>query len=698
MRPRTRSPLLAPTLLLAAGAFLAGPAPSQPLHAQEARSDTLLTVQHYMEWERFQDPRISPDGSTIVYTRGWVNAVDDRWDSELWIMDADGSRHRFLTKGSGARWSPDGTRIAYLAPGDPEGAQIHVRWMDAEGATSQVTRVDRTPGSLAWSPDGGSIAFVMMVPDRERWSVDLPPPPEGANWTAPPHIEDRLHYRQDFRGFLPRGHNHLFVVPADGGAPRQLTEGKWHVGARSLGLDFGAGLDWTPDSRAIVFDGLMEEDWEERYLESHLYRVDVDTREVRQLTRERGPWSGPVVSPDGRWIAFTGHEWTVQTYRARELYLMGPDGSGVRRISGDLDRDPSQYRWAPDGSGLYFTADDHGSRNVHFASVQGQVRQVTEGTHMLSLASLSNTGRAALTRSDPHDPGSQVRLDLAGGGEIRTLARSNRSRLADIRLGEVEEIWYESGDGTPIQGWIVKPPSFDPDRRYPMLLEIHGGPHAMYNVGFSYAFQNFAANGYLVLYTNPRGSTGYGTDFGNAIDDGYPSVDHDDLMAGVDALLERGYVDPERLYVGGCSGGGVLSSWAIGQTDRFAAAAVRCPVVNWISFAGTSDVVLWGYHRYRGFPWENPDRWLEHSPLMYVGNVTTPTLLMTGELDLRTPMAQTEEYYQALRLLGVPVVMMRFQGEYHGTGSKPSNFMRTQLYMMSWFERYGPGGAAADGR
>jgi dipeptidyl aminopeptidase/acylaminoacyl peptidase len=237
----------------------------------------------------------------------------------------------------------------------------------------------------------------------------------------------------------------------------------------------------------------------------------------------------------------------------------------------------------------------------------------------------------------------------------------------------------------------VKPPDFDPDERYPLILHIHGGPHGMYNVGFSYAYQNFAANGYLVLYTNPRGSTGYGTEFGNAIDNGYPSVDYDDLMAGVDAVVDRGWVDENRMYVTGCSGGGVLSSWVIGHTDRFAGAGVRCPVINWMSFAGTADITVWGYYRYEGFPWTNPDKYLEHSPLMYVENVTTPTILMTGELDLRTPMGQTEEYYQALKQVGVPTKLLRFHEEYHGTGSMPSNFMRTQLYLMKWFQQYEKG-------
>ena len=665
--------------------------------AQETRSDTLLTVGRFLDLESVADPQLSPDGSRIVYTRRWVDKLADRWESALWTMNADGSKHRFLVKGSGARWSPDGTRIAFLAEGEPEGTQIFVRWMDAEGATSQVTRVTETPGSIRWVPDGGSIAFSMNVPakKKEEWAIDMPAAPEGAEWTKPPRIVERMHYRLDRVGYLKDGYTHLFVVPADGGTPRQLTEGEWNVGNRTFGVPFGVTFDWTPDGRTIVFEGNMAENFDVLYREGYIYAVDVETREIRQITTERGPWSSPAVAPDGRRIAFTGYPWTAQTYRASDLYVIDMDGSGMRKISGDLDRDPSDLRWAPDGSGVYFTAGDRGSRNVYFASPNGDVRQVTEGVHMLSLSSLAENGLAVGVRTSYQRPADVVAFNLRRPRELDRLTAVNDDILAGIKLGEVEEIWYNSRDGTRIQGWVVKPPSFDPSRKYPMILHIHGGPHAMYNVSFNYSFQNFAANGFLVLYTNPRGSTGYGTEFGNAIDNAYPSVDYEDLMAGVDELIDRGWADPDNLFVTGVSGGGVLSSWSVGHTDRFAAAAVRAPVIDWISFAGTADITQWAYHRFDGYFWDDPDKWLEHSPLMYVGDVKTPTLLMTGELDLRTPISQAEEFYQALKMRGVPTALLRFNKEYHGTGSKPSNFMRTQLYIMKWFERYGSDGQVA---
>ena len=657
-----------------------------PTGAEEATD--VLTVENFLDLERVSDPQLSPDGTKILYTRSWIDRMEDRWQSDIWIMNADGSRNRFLTKGSDPRWSPDGTRFAFSDEGEPKGTQLFVRWLDTAEAT-QITRVDKAPETFKWSPDGKSIAFAMRTPPGDGWKIEMPKAPEGANWTEEPRVIEGVYFRQDRRGFMEEGYLHLFTVDADGGTPRQLTKGKWNVGARTIGLDYGIGIDWTPDGREIIFDGLMEDDDPGMpYLRSHIYAVDVASRKVRRLTFHEGPWSGPVVSPDGKYVAFTGFRWTGQTYRVDELYIISIDGSDQRSLTPKLDRDPEQLQWASNGSGIYFTADDRGTSNVHFAPLKGKVRQVTEGNHMLDLESLAKSGLAVGLLRSPHAPGDIVRFALPDVKGLTRLTSVNEDLLSGVRLGEVEEMWYDSADGTRVQGWIVKPPDFDAEKTWPLILHIHGGPHGMYNVGFNYSFQHLAAAGYLVLYTNPRGSTGYGTDFGNAIDDSYPSVDYHDLMAGVDAVIERGWVDTTRMYVTGVSGGGVLSSWTIGHTDRFAGAAVRAPVIDWISFAGTTDITEWGYHRYESYPWEDPEPWLRHSPLMYVQNVTTPTLMMCGELDLRTPMGQTEEYFQALNAVGVETVLIRFNGEYHGTGSKPSNFMRTQLYLIDWFGKH----------
>ncbi len=670
-----------------------GVAAPRAVRAQETASDSLLTVDHYLDWEQVADPQLSPDGAQIVYTRRYVNKIEDKWESALWIMHADGTKNRFLVKGAGARWSPDGTRILYTADGDPKGTQLFVRWMDAEGATSQITHVTETPGNPAWAPDGKTIAFTMFVPDETPWRISMPAAPEGAKWTPAPRIVDRLHYRQDRIGFTDQGFTHLFLVTADGGTPRQLTQGKWNVGARSE-LAGGAGFDFTPDGRTIVFDGLTNTDGDDHYQDAQLYALDVASGAIRPLTHRNGFYANPAVSPDGKLVAFAGYDSTPHTHTTADLWVMGLDGSGMRDLTRDLDRDPNELHWAPDGSGVYFNAADKGAINVYFAALKGGATSVTTGAQVLSLASVARDLTAVGLRSDPATPPDVVRYNLRRPGPPLRLTAVNDDVLQGKRLAKMEEVWYGSSGGARVQAWIVKPPAFDPAKKYPLILEIHGGPFAMYNVGFSYMFQNFAANGYVVLFVNPRGSTGYGSAFSNGIDHNYPGPDYDDLMAGVDTVVGRGYIDSKRMFVSGCSGGGVLSSWVIGHTTRFAAAAVRCPVIDWMSMAGETDIPLFTYSFFDAPFWDKPDQWLAHSSLMYVGKVTTPTLLMTGELDRRTPIPQSEEYFAALKVRHVPSVLLRFSGEFHGTGSKPSNFMRTQLYMMSWFQKWS-GSAAA---
>ena len=661
------------------------------LPAQERPSDTLFTVDHYLNYETVSDPRISPDGGRIIYTRRWINELEDKWETALWVVNADGSRNRFLAKGGNAVWSPDGQRIAYLAEGEPKGSQIFVMWVNADGPPSQITRVLESPANLRWSPDGKSIGFTMTVADSSAWRISMPRAPKGAKWTNAPRVVEALHFRQDRRGFMESGYTHLFIVPADGGTPRQVTRGNFDLGARFDRLAGGVDWDFTPDGKTVVVPAFIDSTADRNYRDSYIYAVNVATGDMKRLTAENGSWEQPAISPNGRFVAFTGHPVTTQSYRVADLYVVGIDGRGMRMLSTGFDREPGPLHWAPDGSGIYFSAQDRGASNVFFAPLAGGgVKQVTTGAQMISLGSVARTGAAAAVRSTFHSPTDIVRIDLGGkrGATVAQLTRVNEDLLDRIKLASIEEFWYPSTGGARIQGWIVKPPSFDPKRKYPLIMEIHGGPHSMYGVGFNPMFQNFAANDYVVVYTNPRGSTGYGTQFGNAIERAYPSVDYDDLMAGIDTVIGRGYVDTTRMYVGGCSGGGVLSSWVIGHTNRFAAAAVRCPVTNWLSMAGQTDVPLFTYNFFEKPFWEDPKRWLEQSPLMHVGKVTTPTLIMTGEMDLRTPMPQSEEYYAALKMRGVPTALLRFEGEYHGTSSKPSNWMRTQLYMMSWYQKW----------
>jgi dipeptidyl aminopeptidase/acylaminoacyl peptidase len=650
-----------------------------PPPAAVAQESGRLSVEHYLDWEFVRGPQLSPDGTQVIYTREWIDKINDRHANQVWIMNVDGSRNRFLLDGSSPRWSPDGSRIAYVKRGEPSGSQIFVRWMDAEGAESQITRLTESPSSIQWSPDGEWLAFNLLdeAPANPAWRIDMPRRPDGADWTAPPRIVERLNYRRDGSGWSPVGYRHIYVVSASGGTARRLTSGDYDHGAP----------EWMPDGRSIVFSGLRMEDAEYQYRESALYSVDVASGRIEQLTDRRGSERSPVPSPDGRHIAYQGNEFTTDTYREAELYVMRADGSRSRVIASEMGGGMGNVTWAEDGSGLYFDAGMKGTSNLWFAPLDGDPRQVTRGNHMMSTTDIGPGGVAVGTRTSYHEPGSLVTYDIDSPNEVRVLKGTNEAVLSQIELGEVEEIWYESVDGLPIHGWINKPPGFDPSRKYPLILRIHGGPHSMYNAGFDFKNQDHAANGFVVLYTNPRGSSGYGSDFGNAINYAYPSMDYDDLMVGVDSLINRGYIDERNLFVYGGSGGGVLTAWIVGHTDRFTAAVAKAPVTNWISFVGTTDGASWYFDFEKHF-WEDPSEHLERSPIMYVGNVTTPTMVMTGERDLRTPMEQTEQLYRALKLRQVPTAMVRLTDGWHSRSRPPTNFIRVQLLLRNWFDRY----------
>lgn len=651
------------------------------VHAQP-KTQNRISLEQYLDWEDVQAPQLSPDGTRIIFGRRWIDKLNDRWETSLWMINADGSHARVLVQGSDVRWSPDGRRIAYIAKGEPAGPQLWVRWMDAEGAASQISHLTEPPANIEWAPDGKSIAFTMNVPVVDSWKIAMPTPPKGAKWIEAPKVVTKLDFRSDRIGFTDEHVRQIFVIPADGGTPRQVTAGDWNSGAPSF----------SGDGKWIAFSANRGVDAEHAFRQSDIYASQVETGEIRQLTHHRGTNIGPVYSPDGRQIAFMSADSTDHSAWAEsKLNLMNADGSGRHVISGTLDRPIAGLLWARDGSGVYFNVESEGARNLYFASTAGQLRPVTAGTHLLGVTDLTAGGFAVGTRSTPTKSNDVVTFTIPRTGVISTFTQVtavNDDVLAGKTLAQTEEIWYTSKDGLRIQGWIVKPPEFDARKKYPLILDIHGGPQAMYNVGFSFPRQDHAANGYVVLYTNPRGSTGYGAKFTNEIKNAYPGKDFDDLMAGVDTVIGRGYIDTKNLFVYGCSGGGVLTAWTVGHTDRFTAAASLCPVIDWISFVGETDGSGW----YRNFEkpfWEDPSEYLRRSPIMYVGNVKTPTIVMTGILDLRTPMPQSEEFYRALKLRGVPTALIRFNNEYHGTSSTPSNFLRTQLYLRSWFDKFG---------
>jgi len=645
--------------------------------AQSEESKT-LQLEDYFNLEYVSSPQISPSGHQIIYPRRWINKYDDHTQSDLWTLSPDGKNDRYLMKGSNPEWSPDGKRLAFTRQGEPRGSQIFVKYMNLDGPPTQVTRLDESPSGIQWSPDGKYISFVMLVPEKNKWPIKMPEKPEGAKWTASPRIVEDLVYRRDRLGFVEDGYYQIFIIPSTGGTARQVTEGNWDHGR--------GGYSWTREGKEILFSGLRIPEAEYAYRESEIYAVNVTSRDIRKLTDRKGPDTGPVVSPDNKVIAYRGYDWTDDAYINSKFYLMNLDGSNPRLISEDFDKNASIVKWAEDNSGIYISVREEGTQNLYFISLKGNIKQITKGEHYMSVSSISKTGVAVGILTGSYAPGELAALNLQKPA-INKLTSVNEDVISPVTLGKVEEIWYKSVDDLDVQGWIIKPPDFDPAKKYPLILSIHGGPHGMYGVGFNFRWQIHAAEGYVVLYTNPRGSAGYGSEFGNLIKNDYPNKDFDDLMKGVDAVIAKGYIDEDNLFVYGGSGGGVLTSWIVGHTDRFAAASVNYPVIDWLSFVGTTDGVSW-YRNFQKLPWEDPSEHLRRSPLMFVGNVTTPTLLMTGVKDLRTPMSQTEEFYQALKFRKVPTAMIRFNEEFHGTSSKPSNALRTVLYLHHWFDKY----------
>jgi acylaminoacyl-peptidase len=375
---------------------------------------------------------------------------------------------------------------------------------------------------------------------------------------------------------------------------------------------------------------------------------------------------------------------------------MNEDGSNSSLISGDFDRDVQNVYWDEKGKGLYFQFDDQGDTKIGHITVSGKVIEKVSQLGGLSLGrpynqasfSTSENGRMAYTLGGTQHPAD---LAVSDGKVNRRLTSLNDDLFSFRKLGKVEEIWWESSyDQRKIQGWVVTPPDFDPAKKYPMILEIHGGPFQSYGSVFSAEIQAFAASGYVVLYCNPRGSTSYGQEFGNLIHHDYPNHDYEDLMSGVDAVIEKGFVDTENLFVTGGSGGGVLTAWIIGKTDRFKAAVVAKPVINWYSFVLYADSPqFFSKYWFPNKPWEDPENYLKRSPLSYVGNITTPTMLLTGEEDYRTPIAESEQFYAALKLENVESALVRIPGASHGIANRPSNLVAKIASILAWFEKYG---------
>ena len=652
-----------------------------------------LTAMDEFQLQLAADPQISPDGKKIVYVRRFADPMTDKRYSNLWIINADGSDHRPITTGNRSdvspRWSPDGTRIAYLSDADGK-QQIYIRWMDS-GQTARITNMEEAPDAIAWSPDGKMLSFSALVLGKGPHLADLPSPPAGAKWADPPNAYDRLVYRFNGAGYLKPGFVQIFVVSSEGGAARQITNGNYPNGGNEFGPNRAS---WSADGKFLIVSTNRRPECDHEYFDTEVYEFAVADGAVRALTNRKGPDNAATTSPNGKWIAYTGFDDRYQGHQTTKLYVTNRDGSSSHSVTDKLDRDVQNPQWAQDNTGIYFLYSDQGDTKIGFATPDGNFKKIAD--HVVSgtsaygggAFSIARTGAIAFTYGRTDNPGD---IAIWTNGAMKVLTSLNQELLAQKIPGRVEEIWYDSSkDKRKIQGWIVQPPGFDPSKKYPLILEIHGGPFGDYGDRFDFEKQVWASMGYIILYTNPRGSTSYGEEFANLIHHAYPGDDFDDLNSGVDAVIGKGYIDTDNLYVTGGSGGGVLTCWTIEHTDRFRAAASLYPVINWYSFVLTSDIPFTAKYWFPGNPWENTEQYMKRSLTDLVSKIKTPTLVMTGEADYRTPISEAEQFYSALKLLNIDTVLVRVPEEPHGINRRPSHHIAKMLYVAGWFEQHKP--------
>lgn len=640
--------------------------------------------------EYVSDPQISPQGDWIVYRRMGFDIMDDKAMGNLWMVKPDGSQHQKITSRevneSDPVWSPKGDKLAFVSPTD-HGSEIYMYWVNS-GKLAKISQLPFGPTSLSWSPQGDQLAFSMHVEKEAPLAAKIPKKPKGAKWAEAPRITDRLHHEQDGKGYIAPGYDHIFVIPAEGGAARKITEGDHH---------HKGPLSWSLDGKKIYFSGNRNIDWEYDFRNSEVYSVEVANGRFAQLTQKPGPDKNPQVSPNGKYIAYLGYEDRVQTYQVTRLYLMDIDGENKREIITDLDRDVENIVWDTNNKGLYFSYDDKGNSKIGFVSLTGKVSKLANNMGGTTIGrpyasgsfSVSKKGDIAYTQSTPYYP-AELAVLTSKSRKDHTITALNKGLMDFRTLGKVEEVWYTSSvDQRKLQGWVVYPPHYEAGKKYPFLVENHGGPILNYGDRFSAEIQLFAAAGYVVFYPNPRGSTSYGEEFGNLLYHNYPGEDYNDVMDGVDHCIEMGVAHEGQLFVTGGSAGGIMSAWMIGKNNRFAAAAVIKPVMNWISKTLVADNYF-GYANSRlpGQPWENFEEYWKFSPISLVGNIETPTMVMVGMDDLRTPPSEAKQLYHALKLRKIETLLIEVPEASHGIANRPSNLITKVANILAWFDTY----------
>ena len=634
-------------------------------------------------------PQVSHDGEQVIYMRRSFNVMRDATRSALWMVDLGTGNHEPLFADFGSygwpTWSHSGEQIAYVTA---SGRRHQIRILHlASGRTALLADLADAPRWLAFSPDDRQIAFTQSIPQKvDAPLYKAPKKPKGAKWSAAAKVVDTVRYQFDGRGIVAPSFSQVFVLPSDGGTPRQLTQGNYqHVGP----------LAWRGGNDSLLFSANRREGWALETFEGDLYEVELSSLALRQVTTQPGREYAPKIARDGNRILYLSESSERATYRHARLMLLDEQKQETQPLGNDLDVSIQAAVWSDRDRSVSILYDRQAKRHLAELSLKGKLSVLSEdvggtslGRPYLSGGFDYRSGTYGLTLAKKNRPAD---LGVIRDRELTQVTHLNEDLLATKTLAQVQSVRYPSSfDGTLIHGFYLTPPDFDPSKRYPLILELHGGPHLAYGDFFSAEMQLMASEGYIVFYDNYRGSASYGEDFALLLQGKYASrEDFQDHMSGIDHLIDRGFVDADNLFICGGSAGGIGTAYAIGLTDRFNAAVAAKPVINWISKTLTADsYVFQTHHQFSGPPWEKFDEYWQRSPLSLMGNVVTPTMLLTGEKDRRTPISETEQFYQALKLKGVDAVMVRLPGSAHSIAGRPSRLLSKVGHTLAWFERY----------
>ena len=674
-----------------------------PALADPAPEKRFITAKDLLKFQWVADPQISPDGKRVAYVLVAVNDKGDGYDASLWLVETDGaSAPRRLTVGprdSAPRWSPDSQTLAFLRAGEREAAQIYLLPMSG-GEGMKLTDLPRGMSPAVWSPSGKTIVFSSTTTAQDIAERRKP----SAEKKSDVRVITRAVYRANGAGWLDPTHPaHIWTIeiPSGVGAspePKQITSGRYSEG----------GPQWSRDGNRIYFIANRVDEPYYNPPDSNLYSIPAAGGELQTVIDIDGPVGGAAASPDGARFAFAGflNPGRVQSHTMSRLFVFAngkpvnltPNaefevGSG---IIGDQHAprggSPEPLVWTPDGRAVITAVTEHGSSNLaRVDTTTAKIEPLTTGNHdVMSYTATPDASKFALAISDATHVGDVYVLDTATK-KLKQLTHVNDDLFPGLRLSEPEDLWYTSFDGRKVETWVLKPPDFDPAKKYPLILDIHGGPHTAYGWTFFHEFQWMAAKGYVVVYPNPRGSTTYGQEFANIIQYKYPGDDFKDLMLAVDEVLKRGYIDEKRMGVTGGSGGGLLTNWAITQTGRFAAAVSQRSVANWASFWYTADFTLFTPSWFRSTPFRDPEEFDSRSPVRYAEKITTPLMLVEGDDDLRAPPSQGgEAMFRALKAQHTTAVMVRFPGETHelSRSGRPTHRIERLEHILNWFDKY----------